>query len=543
MKIFEAEKYNIQTNKENGKAFEMLTDIIKNTEGEKVLRFKPGVYEIDSASLSAKKLFITNTAGDNEYLPNETPHLQKTALFFDSVKNLRVEGNGAVILISGNTTNIAITNCENIHISGLEIKHIHPDLHAIKVERIGDNFIDFSLDKDTLCKTVNSVPRFLGPDYCYDVTAHKNNGYIGLIKPETPDKVERHMHPFNKAIRVELLSENTIRAYYESLPEFGVGFEFYDYCARRDTAGIFIDKSKNITITDVAQRYNKSLALVAQDSENIYVDKVEFSPEKNGARKLCSLADFFQFCMCRGEISVTDSFFDGAGDDCLNVHGVHFRIKNIRDNTITVKFCHNQTHGFNPLREGDKIAFIDTVTLLEKGTATILKSTMLNEYDIELTVDNTENLSADDAIEDISAIPDKFIFSGNTMTRIITRGLLITMRGKALVENNRFMSISASGILLSDDANFWFESGMCKSVTIRNNTFDYCGETPIRILPENKEHQGAVHKNITIENNTFISHPSVIVTAKSTDNIKLSGNIFSDAELIQSVDCSNISIL
>lgn len=543
MKIFEAEKYNICENKDNAKAFEELIDIIKNTAGEKILRFKSGIYEINSENLTARKLYITNTAGDKEYLPEETPHLQKTALFFGGVKNLTVEGNGAVILISGNTTNIAIANCENIHISGLEIKHIHPDLHAIKVKEIGEKFIDFSLDEDTLCKAVNSVPCFYGPDYCYEVTAHKENGYIGLIKPETPDKVERVRHPFYNTTDIKLLDNGTIRAYYENMPDFRIGFEFYDYCVRRDTAGIFIDKSKNIKITDVKQRYNKSLALVAQDSENIFVDKVEFSPERNSARKLCSLADFFQFCMCRGKITVTDSYFDGAGDDCLNVHGVHFRIKNIEGNTVTVKYCHDQTHGFNPLREDDKIAFIDTVTLLEKGTATILKSEMLNEYDIELTLDSTENLTADDAIEDISAIPEEFVFSGNTLTRIITRGLLITMRGQALVENNRFVSTTASGILLSDDANFWFESGMCREVIIRNNIFDYCGETPIRILPENKEHRSAVHKNITIENNTFISHPTVIVTAKSTENIFLSGNTYSDAELIEAVDCSNIKIL
>ena len=543
MKIFEAEKYGICENKDNAKAFETLLDIIKNTPGEKLLRIPEGVYEIHSDELCAKKLFITNTAGDKEYSENEIPHLQKTALFFDSIKDLTVESKGAVILISGNTTNIAITSCENIGINGLEIKHIHPDLHAIKVIKKGADFIDFSLDEDTLCKEINSVPCFYGPDYCYEVTAHKNNGYIGLIKPETPDKVERVRHPFYNTTAVKLLPDGTLRAYYESVPDFSVGFEFYDYCARRDTAGIFIDSSKNIKLTGIKQRYNKSLALVAQDSENIYVDNVEFAPEKGGARRLCSLADFFQFCMCRGKISVTDSYFDGAGDDCLNVHGVHYRIKDIRENKITVCYCHDQTHGFNPLREGDKIAFIDTVTLLEKGTAAILKSTMLNEYEIELTLDNTDNLTSDDAIEDISAIPDEFVFSGNTMTRIITRGLLITMRGKALVENNRFVSTSASGILLSDDANFWFESGMCCDVTIKNNIFKYCAEPPIRILPENKEHRGAVHKNITIENNTFISHPSVIVTAKSTDNIKLSGNIFSDAELIQSIDCSNIKIL
>ena len=39
MKIFEAEKYNIRENEDNAEAFEKLFSIIKNTSGEKILRF------------------------------------------------------------------------------------------------------------------------------------------------------------------------------------------------------------------------------------------------------------------------------------------------------------------------------------------------------------------------------------------------------------------------------------------------------------------------------------------------------------------------
>ena len=240
-----------------------------------------------------------------------------------------------------------------------------------------------------------------------------------------------------------------------------------------------------------------SLALVAQDSENITADRIDFSPGEGSARKLASAADFIQICMCRGRIVVKDSYFDGAGDDCLNVHGIHFKITKKQENTITVRFMHPQSHGFNPLRVGDTIAFINPETLLEEGKTVIEKSELLNEYEIRLSVNNAEMASVGSVIEDISACPD-LDFVNNMMTRIITRGLLITTRGKVNVSGNRFVSTTMSGILLSDDAKSWYESGMCCDVTIENNTFDYCGETPILIKPENSRHAGAVHKNIKI---------------------------------------------
>ena len=69
---------------------------------------------------------------------------------------------------------------------------------------------------------------------------------------------------------------------------------------RRQFAGIFVNKCENVKLQNIKQRFNYSLALVAQDSENINVDNVDFSPEENSARKMASVADFIQICMCRG---------------------------------------------------------------------------------------------------------------------------------------------------------------------------------------------------------------------------------------------------
>ena len=97
-----------------------------------------------------------------------------------------------------------------------------------------------------------------------------------------------------------------------------------------------------------------------------------------------------------------------------------------------------------------------------------------------------------------------------------------------------------SGILLSDDAKSWYESGMCKDVTIENNTFDYCGQTPILIKPENRVYAGAVNKNIKLIGNTFRNYSGYCISAKDTDGVLIKNNNFSGKK-IKTKNCNNIS--
>ena len=97
-----------------------------------------------------------------------------------------------------------------------------------------------------------------------------------------------------------------------------------------------------------------------------------------------------------------------------------------------------------------------------------------------------------------------------------------------------------SGILLSDDAKSWYESGMCRDVTIKNNVFDYCGETPILIKPENSNYGGAVHKNIKIIGNTFKKYDGACISAKAADGLTIKGNHFANSVKPKLVNCENV---
>ncbi len=540
MIFIDAADYGIKDGQYITRELEGLLSHIKSIKGDKTLTFPKGTYYINGPELEKRILYITNTTGDNEYGSDETPHLNSVAIYLEGISDLILDARDSVFVIDGKATNIALIGCERVTLKSLEIRHSHPHMHDMTVIRKNAFSVDFKLDKDTLYEFRKGKMYFYGKDYREPADKNANfSWWNGLIRRDTPDKIERVLHPLHSKLRIKDLGSRKIRVYYLNTSRFRIGDRFCVYDVRRQYAGIFIDRSKDIILEDIKQRFNYSLALVAQDSENITLDRAEFAPEKDSPRKLSSVADFIQLCMCRGKATVKDSYFDGAGDDCLNVHGIHLSIKSINGNKITVRFMHPQTHGFNPLRKGDEIAFINPRTMLEDGRAFIEESELINEQEILLTLSSTEKAVIGNAIEDISACP-ALEFSGNTATRIITRGLLITTREKVTVENNRFCSTTMSGILLSDDAMSWYESGMCCDVTIRNNIFDYCGEAPILIKPENKVHAGAVHKNISIIGNTFRKYEGPCFSIKSSDNVLLKNNLVLGGEYLKTENCTNV---
>jgi hypothetical protein len=181
---------------------------------------------------------------------------------------------------------------------------------------------------------------------------------------------------------------------------------------------------------------------------------------------------------------------------------------------------------------------------LQTATAKVVNATLRDKYYYDIEID-TYNLPVNvgDAIENISACPD-FEFTGNTINRIVTRGILVTTRGKVLIENNKFLNTGASGILISDDASDWYESGMVQDVTISGNAFINCEENAILIKPENRKYAGPVHRNITIKNNLFILNNIHAVNVSSSDNILLQDNVYRGKapgnQLVISRNCSNL---
>ena len=113
----------------------------------------------------------------------------------------------------------------------------------------------------------------------------------------------------------------------------------------------------------------------------------------------------------------------------------------------------------------------------------------------------------------------------NYFARIPTRGILITTRGKSLIQDNIFYRIPMPSILVSDDARGWYESGPVKDLTIRRNTFIECSSPVIAIMPEIDRYDRPVHENIVIDGNRFIMDGYPAVEAKAASNLQIINKI------------------
>ena len=491
MKIIKAAEYGIIPGAECSAKLSALARQLAETGGEKTLVFEKGDYFIDAERLPQEKFFITNTVGDREWKKGETPHLNRAGVSLKGVEDLVVEGGGARFVLRGQACNAALRDCA--------FDSESPDMHELKVLRKGAFFIDFEVDASSRVVQDAGKCYFSGDGYKIAVTEGRAGGWIGFVPGTDTDSIKRVIHPLTAALKIIKRGERVLRAYYLIKPACSAGDTFCLFDVRRKYNGIFAENCKDIVLEGVEQNFNYGLALVCQTCEGVTVRNCRFAP-RDGVRYMASVADFVQICMCRGRVVIENNYFEGAGDDGLNVHGIHFPVAETDGKRITVKFAHPQSHGFDPFKAGDRLRVIDKTTLLEKGACTLVSSRLVDEHTLELILDKEWDFGKGAVMENASACP-QVVYAGNTLDRVITRGVLFTSSEASRIENNRFLHTSMHAIHISDDAANWYESGMVKNLRISGNYFGKVTGCALSVKPENKKCGGIVHSGIVFENN------------------------------------------
>jgi hypothetical protein len=249
-------------------------------------------------------------------------------------------------------------------------------------------------------------------------------------------------------------------------------------------------------------------------------------------------------------VLVKDCIFSGAHDDAINVHGTYLKVvEKLSDNQIKVRFMQKQTYGIMAFNRRDEIEFVNHESYKSYGMNRVKEAILLNPKEMLLTFEKScpPELKLEDVIENVTWTPEVEI-RGCKVSRIPTRGFLLSTQRKVLVEGNEFFSTHMSAILGAVDANSWYESGYVHDMTIRNNRFIRCAEPVILIDPQNSTVNNAVYQNIKIENNEFVLRNELIVKAKSTKNLVVKGNTIyagnklEDAVSIKTNDCSDIRL-
>lgn len=535
----------IKVNPENGdmtKKIQAAIEKARSYNGKAVvIELQNADYNIHRESSSQILYHISNTASEKEN-PNQTKHI---GLWLKGLKNVTIDGKGAHLVTHGEMTSFVIDQCENIILRNFTVTAADPTVPELTVTEVGERHMTVRIHPRSRYQIKDGKFSFVGDNWSL------SDGIAQSYDPEK-DITWRSWSPLNGLRKAIELEPNLLRFIYDKAPQARPGLTFQMRDGIRDQACGLIQFSKNVTLDNLHLDFLGNFGIVGQMSENITYRNMAFEPEAGSGRTCAGFADFVQMSGCKGKITIENSRFSGAHDDPINIHGTHLAVTEfLAPNQIVVKYMHHQTYGFQSFLPGNMIEFIDPHTLLSLSSAKVKKAEMKNEREITITLDKpvtskvkeTEGL----VIENVTYTPEVEI-RGNYFSRIPTRGILVSTRRKVIIEDNTFFRMQMSGILIADDARSWFESGMVRDVTIRNNDFIECGGPMIFIAPENDRNEGYVHRNITIANNRFRLTGTDAISAKSVDGLKITDNLFltpkasTTEELIKTRECKDVTI-
>lgn len=489
----------------------------KAIDGPVVLEFPKGRYDFYPEHAAKIKYFISNTTTEDE-----NPDVTKTiGLFFKEHRDLTVDGLGSLFMFHGKMTMIALDQCENVTLRNFSTDFERPTMSEMTVEAVGSDYLDVRTHPDSWYVIEEGKLTWIGESWKY------SDGPAQEYDPVT-NTTWRVSNPMTSANKIEQLNPLQLRLYFDHTLETKVGHVFQMRDGIRDQVGVFINQSMNISGIQLHLHYMHGLGIVGQFSENLTFDGLKLAPRPETGRTCAAFADFVHMSSVKGKVTIVNSHFEGAHDDAINVHGTHLQIiDQPAPNQIIVRYMHGQTYGFDGFFPGDRIDFVHGHSLTVYANNTVKNSEMINLREILLTLEQPipVGIEAADVVENISWTAEVEI-RNNRFLRIPTRGILVTTRKKVVIADNHMKGIQMSGILIADDAESWYESGMVTDVMIHRNQFMECGVPVINIAPENKEiHiENPVHRHIHIEDNEFLLRAYPVLYAKSTQGLHYINN-------------------
>lgn len=484
-------------------------------DGETVVLNKNKTYHVrQDDSFELHGYYCSNTAKQHE----NPDGMRRTAVFLKDKSNIIIDGNGSTIIVHGKMTPFVFDRCQNVSVRNLTVDYACPTMAEFTVLSENDGKYVIRINPDCLYRIENNNLIWHG-ESDINGTPYWEDSYIGNrrllkvfdTKKQICDDFRREDLPFET---IEIIDKNTISVQLKNKDiKMPVGSIFQTRNIVRDQTGSLFQRCKNLYFENLRIKFMHGLGMVSQFCENVTYKNCDFTPAEG--RTIASTADFFQFSGCKGKLLIDSCKARGAQDDYVNVHGTHLRIveKNDNENSIIVRFMHNESWGFQAFESGDELEFIKWDTLIPYAETKVVKYERLNNTDTKLYLDRTlPGIELDkDVVENATWTPDLHVCNCD-FGPTAGRGILCTTRGQVVIENNRFRNLWGPALLIEDDCNFWFESGYTKEIIFRNNHVIGCeyGSTwdsaPViryspKVMDENSKEY--VHGKLILTGNTF----------------------------------------
>lgn len=425
--------------------------------------------------------------------------------------------------------------CENLTIQNLTFDTDKPVNSAGTVTSAAEDgssfdvkiFDDCTLDGGQTIFAMNSMDEDGSPDYI--LASYEKSPYEVLENGE-----------------VRIFGSENLRKSIQKLPVgericFRFGLGNFNYL--RNSA-ITFENCKNVSILDITVHSSAGYMIVAfPRCENFRIERYRVERPKGSNRLMASNIDGIHLLGVGGSVTIKESFFDGLGDDALNIHSTAGFITEADGNSIKVI---NKRFDIpmddNWCQEGDVIAVYDT-SFVRKGSVTVEKfedsrvyySVCEGKAEVGDVVANTF-YNAEILVE-------------NCEVRNSRARALLFQTENITVRNCKIFGMSLPAILMAPDIVVWHEMSPVKNVLIENCTFQKCGfvgnNEANAVISVKTSHGGShqtaqqIHSNITVKNNVFKDVRNKAIYMSSVKGFDIENNDFDGKNFSETVVLKN----
>lgn len=503
---------------------------VKWVEGDATLEVQKAVDE--AIETGADRLVFEK--GRYEFTPGTNPKWSGYGIIFHSPKNMTIDGQGSEFIFDSKVGGFYIHEGENINLINLVIDWKRPLFSVGEVLESREKGFDVRIWDEFPVEGGEPVAAYM--DYEKETRLPRIGG-IDL---------------YHGVERTELIAPQTLRVFQrvDVRPSPGdlVVLRHQVYANN----AITLDHCKGARVADLAIYTCPGMGIVAKNSHDVSISRLQVRPKPGTNRIISTTADATHFSGCTGMVRITDSYFEGMGDDAGNIKtGLYLTIKEILDNRTVVG-----QHNLNipdPPSPGDLMEFIDTEDLLTYATRRVESVTTPDNHSLHrvtFSEDLPSKLKVGDVIGNASRAARVYI-ARNTVKNNRARGFLLQIRG-AVVEDNHFENITGAALNICTEVVHFFESIGTRDITVRNNRMINCGYgaalsqgaiSIYALLSEFREGpKPGVHSNIRLENNIIDGSDNSGIFASATDGLHIQGNTITNVSRRATMDSGKAAI-
>ena len=513
-----------------------LMRLIESVQGKRgvTLVFPKGHYDF----------YPENAREEHRAVSNHDNSIKRMIFPFFGNRNLKVDGGGSDFLFHGRVSPFVLDGVEGVTLKNFSIDWNRPFQNELKVVERNEQDNSFVVEIDPV-----HFPYKLKSDQIFFQYYNWEDPFGANIVFDSKTRgpihnTRKYYISGNSKIKATAAGKNRVKIESSIREAPPVGSYMIVYGVKptsRLCPAIHVANCKDVVIENVTVYAAGGMGFIAERTENILLKKFNVTTREGSGRMISARADATHFVGCKGDIVMEGCLLEHMLDDSANVHGAYVKVEEYLGNKeFLCAISHPQQWGLIFAERGDEIALISRETILPFYNTSVNQVKIINEQRFIITLQDLPENMPDVAMsmENLSWYPS-FTMRNNTVKEHRARSVLITTKGRVLLENNYFSS-QMMGILIEGDNKFWYESGAVEDITIRSNVFDNVGfgggtrgyalyASPM-FQKGQRMGEGRYHRNINFVNNTVKSYNKQFVFARSVDGLTISGNKFEFSE-------------